>query len=334
MNLLKQVAQVLRKIIGEKNYKNIRANFLFSSLDRPFPLFPETPFDPQWTKQDVSKLNRHTPLVYIISPTQRSGTNFLGNVLSKHEELEVPCGKDLPAEQCLYSYSEHIKAYAYNTVSCWSKWVDGGEPMLEAHAKSMVGYMGEGILRYFQSFIGNDKILLFRTPDAGQLENIYHLFPRATVIILIRDGRDTIESFSKSWGGDGTFKQMCKRWSSRVDSILEFQKQANQAGLKNQYLFVRFDHFNNDTAGELKKIINFLQLDEDRYPWNEIDDVPILGSSSHQTNDIVHWSPIKKTDQFNPNHKWLNWSESKKKIFKKYAGDNLIALGFATDDKW
>ena len=150
----------------------------------------------------------------------------------------------------------------------------------------------------------------------------------------MRDGRDTLESFSKSWGGDGAFKKMCIRWSNRVDAVYEFQKQADAAGLQNQYHFVRFDALNDNTEQELRMVIDFIGLDQDKYPWDQLEHIPILGSSAHKVGDRVHWDPIKKTSNFNPNQKWLEWSPRKKRIFKKYAGANLIKAGFASNLNW
>ncbi|MTI20829.1 sulfotransferase [Fulvivirga sp. RKSG066] len=330
------LAQAAKKILGQKFYNDLRAKYLFRDKESPFPLFQETPFSMDWKSYNKPPSHRNSiKMTYIVSPTQRSGTNYLSHMLDLHPELEFPSGDDLPDEQCLYTYSENIKNYAYQTVSTWNKWIKSGDKKLIEHSIGLTQSMGYGLLDYFSQFIKPGSSLLFKTPDAGRLQNIFHMFPSCKVVILIRDGRDTLESFSKSWGGDGAFKKMCERWSHRVDNIMEFIRMAEASDMSDRVLIVRYDEVNDNTREELVKIFNFIEADNDKFPWDKLEDVPVLGSSSHKTkSDEVHWNPVKKSDNFKPNQKWVSWSVKRKRIFKKYAGENLIKLGFEEDNNW
>lgn len=328
-----------KMILGKKLYNEIRAKILFQNLNSPFPMkVRKASFNIDWNRysptDDSTIVEDGVKAVYIVSPTQRSGTNFLSHMLSSHPDINFPSGPDLPSEHCLYIYSDYLKMYAYKTVNTWSKWIEGGDQVLEQHAKNLLSAMGGGILNYFSKYVRPGSTILFKTPDAGQLENFFHLFPQAKVVILLRDGRDTVESFSKSWGGRFTFKNICERWSKRVDSISDFINMANEAGLSDRHHVVRYDYLNDNPKEELSKILKFLKVDESKYPWEQVDQIPILGSSNHKGKNGVHWNPIKKDDKFNPNQKWLKWNSSKKETFKKAAGDNLIKLGFAENNQW
>ena len=335
-NMIKSLSATAKKIFGSRLYNDIRANYLFRDLDSPYPLYPDTPFHMDWSKNTNQQVNgEEIKAAYIVSPTQRSGTNFLSHMLDKHPDLVFPSGANLPDEQCLYTYSEHLKTYAYKTVSTWNKWVDGGEPALQDHARSLMGAMGSGILKYFTQYVKPGSTLLFKTPDAGHLDNFFHLFQESRVVILVRDGRDTIESFSKSWGGKGAFRKMCERWSKRVDTMYEFIDMAEKAGLKDRIMITRYDYLNDKPREELPKIFAFLNVNADHYPWDEVDNIPVLGSSSYKGDQgEVHWKPIEKDEKFKPTQKWLSWDSSRKEIFKKEAGDNLIKLGFADNNDW
>lgn len=335
--MIKSLSVTAKKIFGNSLYNDLRAKYLFRGLDSPYPLFPDTPFTMDWDNY-ISAGERPEDQVkaaYIVSPTQRSGTNFLSNLLDRHPDLAFPSGADLPDEQCLYTYSEHLKKYAYKTVSTWKKWIKGGDEALQQHAKALVGAMGNGVLTYFSRFVQPGTMLLFKTPDAGHLENFFHLFGNSKMVILIRDGRDTIESFSKSWGGKGAFKKMCERWSSRVDTILKFKEMAEKAGFSDRFIVVRYDHLNDNTRKEVARILEFLDVSQERFPWDELEDIPVLGSSSYKgEKGEVHWKPVEKDEKFKPTQKWLGWDDSKKEVFKKTAGDNLIRLGFAENNDW
>lgn len=331
---MSKLSKVGRKVLGKKLYGDLRTKHLFRDLDSPFPLFQDTPFQMDWSMY-AQPSSQQTKFAYIVSPTQRSGTNYLCHMLNMHPELAFPGGDNLPDEQCLYTYAESLKEYTYKTVSTWAKWIDGGEKELNVHAKGILGAMGEGILKYFNQFIDPGKTLLFKTPDAGHLENIFHLFGNGKVVLLVRDGRDTLESFSKSWGGDGAFGKMCERWSNRVETILKFKMMAENSGAGDQLLFVRYDRLNNNPKEELEKVLNFLGVGLEQFPWQDLESVPVLGSSAHKTNDdVVHWNPVEKGEDFKPNKKWTAWSERKKNIFKKAAGESLIKLGFSESNDW
>lgn len=324
-----------KKLLGKKLYNDLRARYLFRDLESPFPLYKSDPHTVDWSTYSEVDIDKTIPVTYIISPTQRSGTNFLSQVLNKHPKLEFPVGDNMPDEQCLYTYSNFLKDYSNTTVNAWSKWFKGGVNKVDVTSKSLMHSLGYGLLAYFRKHINSESTLLLKTPDAGNIESVFHLFPNAKVILLVRDGRDTLESFSKSWGGDGAFKKMCQRWDNRVQQMLKFKNQAKASGKQTDYLFIRYDELNDNTAKQVAKILDFLGLDQESYPWDELGEVPILGSSTTKdSDDHVHWEPIKKDQSFNPNQKWVLWSNRKKNIFKKHAGRSLIELGFAKDNSW
>lgn len=334
---------IIRKFL--KNNIPHTSKYAFKTQDSPTPLLPPVSFQPNW-----DNYSSHNPdlfsvtegpktnnkgLVYIISPTQRSGTNFLNNVLKLHTDLYIPEGENLPNEHFLYSYSHHLQTYVAETVAMWGKWLKDGEDAMDAHAKGLMHYLGRGLLQYFYESVPNEKILLLKTPDAGNLNNFFHLFPHGKLIILVRDGRDTVDSFVKSWGGETIFKKMCERWAQRADQIMNVIEHAKQSNKSNSYYIVRYDKLNNDTSNEVKAILKFLNLKPENYHWNELEKIPVLGSSSFIGNQLgVHWNPMEKGEEFIPTQKWKHWSEAKKKIFKKYAGKNLIKMGFVTDNNW
>ena len=332
----KPLSRLIYKILGRSRYVNIRNKHKFRSLDSPFPLFHPKSVNFDWGHYKASGDDVNVvPVTYVVSPTQRSGTNFLSHIMGHHPDLEFPSGNELPNEQCLYTYSGDLESYIEKTVTAWGKWVEGGDSEMNKHARGMMKYIGKGILEYFSTFIGEGKTLLFKTPDAGNLESVLHLFPHTKVVILIRDGRDTMESFSKSWGGTGAFEKMCDRWSKRSETIIKFKEQADKAGMSNSYLEVRYDDLNDNSETELKKIFDFLNLDSAKYPWEELKNTPVLGSSAYKNESgKVHWEPIKKTDNFKPNQKWTEWSSWKKRTFKRLAGESLIKLGFAENNDW
>jgi len=338
---LQKLLFIIRKFL--KDNVPYTGKYSFKAYDSPTPLLPPVAFHPQWQhyssngkEMDNANLIMHQQqLVYIASPTQRSGTNFLNNVLKLHTNLFVPDEGNLPNEQFLYSFSHHLEAYATETVSLWGKWLNESQDVMDTHAKELMHHLGNGLLQYFYEYTPKEKTLLLKTPDAGNLHNFFHLFPHGKLIILVRDGRDTVDSFVKSWGGQTIFKKMCERWSQRIDQVNKVIEQANHSNKKNSYLLVRYETLNQDTSNQVKLMLDFLGLSPEKYQWDALEKIPVLGSSSFTGNQPgVHWKPMEKGDTFVPTEKWMHWSNEKKQIFKKYAGKNLIKMGFATDNDW
>ena len=346
----KLITKSIRIVLGDERYRKLRNWYLFKTYEGPFPQYnSHANFQPDWDNyldsnkiqlgegEQVSVNYNPPPVVYIVSPTQRSGTNFLSKLLEKHPDLAIPAGNNLATEQCLYSYSESLKSYLGKTVTAWNHWNKTNPSLANEQTKWVMRYFGEGLLRYLSNFIEQGKTLLLKTPDSNNLPDIFHMIPHARVVILLRDGRDTVQSYANSWGGGfGTFGKMCKRWADRAQTILRFKEKAARSGYDKQIYEVYYEQLNSNTSEELKKIFNFLELDNEKYPWEGVDEVPVLGSSTYrgEKEKNVHWKPISKTENFNPNKKWLSWSRAKKNIFIRNAGKSLIELGFEKDNKW
>jgi protein-tyrosine sulfotransferase len=215
----------------------------------------------------------------------------------------------------------------------WTNWVTE-MPDRELHAKRMLGKMGDGTIRHFSNAIANGELPLFKTPDSGNVEWLFHMFPNVRVILLIRDGRDTVTSYINSWGGQSIFRRLVKRWAARVHEVLALKEFVARNGIADRACLVRYEDLLEDAPSQLRRIFEFLDIPADEYPWDSLDYVPVLGSSSLKKNDEVHWKPVRKPDSFNPIGKWRTWSNHEKEIFKQYANELLISLGYAEDDTW
>ncbi len=119
-----------------------------------------------------------------------------------------------------------------------------------------------------------------------------------------------------------------------MNELFTLEEFVNANGLEDQYCLVSYDDLVMDEQAELRRIFSYLGLSEDVYPWESLDSVPVLGSSSFKMNDQVHWKPVKKPKTFNPIGKWHEWGPHEKSVFKRYAGQSLIRVGYAEDEDW
>jgi hypothetical protein len=267
--------------------------------------------------------------VFIVSPLNRSGTNFLGRLLDNGRDFSIPKGIN---EDYFFVYSNHIKEYFLQTMKHWNrKLPEEGNTEYQHLLKSF----GDLLLQHARENIEDNSRCHFKCPRPYNIKNIYEFIPDAKLIICVRDGRDTVESFFSSFPGH-SFRQVVELWTDGVTEILSFLDSQDSAGdNRTKFILVKYEDIVNQEPETLKEITNFCGTDEDLLSPGKIEDFPIFGSSGARGGaQELHWEPVKKTMDFNPIGRWRLWSFYKKWIFKRKAGKVLIKLGYELDDKW
>lgn len=307
----------------------------FNMGSRATPLLKQKfyPFDPL---KDSDREASHRRVIYICSPTQRSGTNFICNTLRLHSEIAYPESVTLPKEHFLYSHSDLLSEYLTKTIGYWPKWVQNKEILSKTHGR-LLANMGDGILNVFYEMLEDpSKQLMLRTPDAGNLEYFPSLFPGGKIVVIIRDGRDTVNSFVESFSGDWAFGRMSRRWASRTEYLFRLRDRMIECGLGDQIQIFKYEDLNKKPEETMKDILKFLSLDESKYDWKRLNEVPVVGSSTQYSKkeSETFWEPTKKEHAEKFSNKWSSWKLSKRKMFKKIAGDQLILAGYEADLNW
>jgi len=283
-----------------------------------------------WTEKDVNKPK--SKIIYLVSPMQRSGTNYLHYLLNLHPSISSLSDHDFPPEDFLLTHSDLLNSYVSKTNNLWEYWIKD-KKKLHQQSTFLLKAIGNGIERSIQ--LPNNQYTLLKTPDALGIDNFFKLFPNSKLIILTRDGRDTIHSYMQSWGGFGNFKALAQRWNDRAQKILNFLDQCQNFGYIDQCYTMDYQDINSNTEDSIIKIFDFLEIDPALYDWQKMKSSPVLGSSELRgKKDKVNWQPIEKPKNFNEEAKWRSWSSKQKCIFKKYAGQSLIQLGYESDSDW
>lgn len=328
------IRKIARSVLGKgKLYRHLRGVFVFNDLKSPRPLMVKgEPIEINWNnKHPDEDHDDAVRFVYLTSPMQRSGTNYLNHLLSLHPEVSVLSGEEQPPEDFILSYSDYLKEYVTKTVTLWSYWIRDKE-ILDQKANQLLTSLGNGLARMFEPQNG---VVVLKTPDCLGIENFFHLFPNTKIIILTRDGRDTIESYMSSWGGRGNFNALTKRWNDRAGKILDFREMAEKHSHGSKILLVDYNSLNLDTRKVMTDILNYLSLDISKYDWEGMEKTPVLGSSVLRgADEKVNWNPIAKPENFNKEPKWKKWSSVQKNRFKRLAGKSLIDLGYESDMNW
>src|SRR5262245_36301143 len=147
--------------------------------------------------------------IFVLGMARRTGTNFCFQLLSLHPDV-APAAR-LPEDFALHD-ADLLVEYAERTRRHWNaRW--GHHP--EAGAR-LVRSLGDAVL----AFLVSEGLAaeapragarpLFKTPSVRNLERCAELFPGASLVVLVRDGRDAVESALRSF--DSPFEAAARGW--------------------------------------------------------------------------------------------------------------------------
>ncbi len=273
---------------------------------------------------EVSKEIRGTerpPAIIINGVMRRSGTNFIGELLSLHPNYCSYPGKiwEVPflstSLKLLEAQESFFKGYHRNRERIGSA--------------DFLPLFGSAFIAYLHSFVPEHQQILTKVPGVEQLWNFPRVFPYEKLIILQRDGRDLVASTLKSWP-DSDFAEVCTQWKQSQELILKFRNETPQGNV----CYVKFEDAVKDPCGTVKLIFETLDMDDAAFPYDKVDSLPVKGSSSLRVDGQMTWEGIEKPKSFNPIGRWKEWTKIQKRTFKNICGETLIRSGYAQDWNW
>jgi protein-tyrosine sulfotransferase len=262
-----------------------------------------------------------TDPIFILGICQRSGTNFLFDLLRLHPDCGAPSTN---WEDFLVAKSDALVSYIQDVYSGWQRRGSGHEV-----EELLYEQLGKGLISVLASRV-EEKRVVTKTPSVRNLENFFRLFPRAYLLILVRDGRAVVESRVKTFRE--SYDAAMRIWAEGADTIHRFAERWPAS--RCNYLIVRYEDLWNEPEQELRKIFGFVGLEADKYDFDAAVNLPVRGSSVFHGPRVkdVHWKPVEKTADFNPLSRSSNWSRSKQKRFIWIAGQQQEQLGYEDPD--
>ena len=218
-------------------------------------------------------------------------------------------------------YSDLLVLYTKSVFKRW-KHHRGVEACL---ADSLCQSIGNGLVSCLASLTG-ERRLITKTPSVHNLGYFFKLFPRARLLILLRDGRSVVESRIVSFGG--IYEIAMRKWAEAARIILHFDQANKDSNLR--YMIVRYEDLCTDLEPELRRILAFLELDVETYDFHVAASLPVTGSSElrRQGEEAIHWKPVKKTAAFDPLNRGNGWSQALHERFNWIAGPYQRRLGY------
>lgn len=270
--------------------------------------------------------------IFVLGILQRSGTNYLNNLLLLHPDVQPP---GMIWEDFHVAHADLLLRYVQDTVQHWPKpWVAKLEADLGKGA--LLRHLGAGLIAFMegqnriwsernpQPASPNPVSLISATPSVANLHLFFDLFPEAAPVIVIRDGPSLIESGVRSFGWD--YEEAMRMWARSARRIIDFRDAPDNHG---RFFLVRFDDLYTRNRDLMAEILDFLELDRSRYDFERAENLAVMGSSEvAQREGKVHWKAEKKRADFNPLQRASAWGPKLKSRFAWIARKESEALGY------
>ena len=291
-----------------------------------------------------TKLNASGSPIFIAGVMTRSGTNFLYNLLNLHPQCQG-VNSDVIAEDHLIANLNLIERYVQNVGSYWClhghMYANNPEREQEnlAFQDRLRESLGKGLLDFLENLEPNalGKPLLTKTPNVRNLPYFFDFFPSARLIILVRDGRDVVESNVRSFGSNYEFTM--QRWVESSQTIIEFDQKYKNSVYRDQYILIKYEDLLNSFDSTMQQILDFTRLDSCSYDFEKAKSLPVFGSSENVSRAEINqsgwkssgWKVVDKKNSFQPQARWKSWPESKKRRFLWIAQNEMKLLGYSVE---
>lgn len=253
----------------------------------------------------------------------RSGTVYVGELLRLHPDLHAYPHQvwELPFLQLtgdvMQMQAKFLQIYEQNAGKI------GAQDFLPLFGAALVAYLHAGV--------PDGRRMLLKVPSVQYLSAFGAVFPHEHLLVLVRDGRDVVQSTLRTWP-QLQFWQVCTRWNRAARMVLAVDQQMKLQ--TSGYWLARYENALQDPAGFVREACRRFGLEEDRYPYEEIEAIPVQGSSALTEEGAVHWAPVDRPTGFQPVGYWRSWPRWKRWAFKRIAGEALLALGYGGETDW
>lgn len=238
----------------------------------------------------------------------RSGTSMMQWALRQHPELWG--GQESNFMVPLVEKLRDIHQFGSRRANL--HWLSGQDVSVE----EFIRYMGLGLNSLYTNRAGGLRWVEQTPQYTLHMGEILSLFPGAVFVMMLRDGRDVVESL-KHFVNPVEHEEAARLWARFVSLGLDFAEGPDG----DKVLVVRYQDAIEKTADTMSGIFAFLGLADsaDSVAWIR-ERSPINSSfPGEDRSSVGRWSP---------------WSEEERLQFAEAAGPVLIRAGFEADDSW
>ena len=239
----------------------------------------------------------------------RSGTSMMQWALRQHPTLWGGPESDfmVPLVEALRGVHE-----------CGSRrnelhWLSGRKVGLDEFLR----FMGLGLNALYTQRSGGLRWVEQTPQYTLHMDDILQLFPGVVFIMMLRDGRDVVESL-KNFVNPVKHLEASRLWARFVSVGLDFATGPH----RDRVHAVRYRDAVDNTEATMAGIFTFLGIEE----------------SPDSVASIMHRDPINSSfgakESEAQSIRWESWSAEERGQFNEAAGEVLIQMGFESDDCW
>ena len=257
--------------------------------------------------------------VFIIG-CPRSGTSVFSWALAQHPKFWTSAESDYLLE--LFGQGRLHAAYKQAHERADRGWLEKHNIGFSEFAEKL----GLGAEALYDSRSGGARWVDATPGYTLMTGELLKLFPTATVLHILRDGREVVNSmvasgFETEWATD--FSAACRAWAHYA----MLGHQAAQAHPE-RVLEVRHDRLVADPDAELARVFAFLG----EKPSNRSVELIARGRINSSYGNVEPGDiKLPKSPASSPRRPWESWSPSQARTFAKFAGEAMSILGYRFD---
>jgi hypothetical protein len=240
----------------------------------------------------------------------------LANLLKLHPDVAY-CRH--PGEDFLLDGSRHLVDYVESVSARWrNKW----KGMVVDQQKEMLWLSISDALHTYLAPESEAPFFLTKTPSSVGIESFHRLFPQGKLVLLVRDGRNLVESAVQSFGG--SHEEWMQAYAKSLERIAWLREKAPEAGM-----VVRYEDLLLSPEETLRRIFEYVGLDCGRFDFGRVEELPVVGScQSSAAKGTVDWNVDldQSSADFRPLERFLSWSDETRKLYDRICG--RVARGF------
>ena len=267
--------------------------------------------------------------VFIHGVLPRSGTNYLSRALRCHPDLGA-------SPRGLWEFP-HLKKS--DGLLSYARSMARSPKLPHLEEGELLRMIGDAWLEYASEGLPEGRRLVLKEPSVENLDRFFHFFPRACLLVLMRDGRDIACSSLKTrfasparfdWRHPRTFslragnpvRELARRWSEASRAVRAFM---DEHGERERARIVRYEDLVEDPEGETRRILGFLELPAERFAWDALAALDVRGSSfvGNREGELDWEGSASPSEEFESVGRWRSWSGREVRAFDSIAGPEL-----------
>ncbi len=210
--------------------------------------------------------------------------------------------------------AEHLRSvHEYGTRRGKLHWLSGQNVDLA----EFFAYIGLGLNALYTQRAGGLRWVEQTPQYTLHMDDILALFPGAVFVMMLRDGRDVVESL-KHFVNPVEHVEASRLWAHFVSAGLDFAEGPHG----DRVHVVRYEDAVERTASTMEGIFDFLGLP------------PCAESVAWITDRTPINSSFTDSTRRGTTGRWHGWTREERRLFREMAGEVLIRAGFEQDDSW